>query len=232
MRIALFSEHPERAGGVARYTVPVAEALAMQGHLVDYLWTGGYAGLYDWRMRPRWEDLERHRVRYHGLVNAKSIGIHAGKPHLDVTTSDVQPLAERASALRPDVIHVHSVLGLPLSTLESFARIAPVVLSCHEFSLICQRRVLVQRGGNTCTTFASQRDCPSCVDGVSPVKYRLRSRLENTPKKVGIRAVHAFERGTSMSLSVEALGEAARPVQSTEVRHEPPNRGGRDRRGV
>jgi glycosyltransferase involved in cell wall biosynthesis len=209
MRVLTVSEDPDIVGGIPRYTVPVAEELVRRGHDVHYMWSGGYLGRYDWRLRRRWTTAERNGVAFHGLLNARAIGVHAGQPELDVDNADVGWLAARARRLAPDVIHVHSLLGVPVHSLTGLSRVAPVVLSCHDFGLICQRRVLVKGDGTACRSYASQAECAGCVGPSDPRLYRLRARLRNTPKGVGIRAAHALERVLGREVDVQGSPAAS-----------------------
>jgi glycosyltransferase involved in cell wall biosynthesis len=202
MRILQISEDPNVVGGIPRYTVPLARHLSERGHDLQYISSGGYLGRYDLSMRRRWETKVQGGVRYHLLINAKSVGIHSGRPELDVENPDVDLIAARAREVRPDVIHVHSLLAIPAGVLPKLAAIAPTVLSVHDYALMCQRRTLVQRTEQLCTTYPTQVDCPWCIDTVSPAKYRLRARLQRTPGEVGLKAVHAAERLLRRDLDV------------------------------
>jgi glycosyltransferase involved in cell wall biosynthesis len=216
MRILQVSEDPNILGGIPRYTMPLARRLVEAGHHVDYISSGGYLGRYDLGIRRRWETRTEDGVDYHLLINAKSVGIHSGRPQLDVDNPDVETIARHARRLEPDVIHVHSLLAIPAGVLPELATIAPTVLSVHDYALMCQRRVLVQRTEQICTTYPTQVDCPWCIDTVSPAKYRLRARLQHTPGQLGIKAVHTAERVLRRDLDVHSdLPDTPRPSAST-----------------
>jgi glycosyltransferase involved in cell wall biosynthesis len=217
MRLLFIAEDPAyTVGGISRYAVPVAAELARRGHSVDYLYSGGFSGHYDWRFRRRWETEAQDGVGYHRLVNPRSIGIHMGHPELDVACDDSRWIAERAESVQPDVIHIHSLLGIPFETIPRLAALAPVVFSFHDYGLICQRRVLLQPGGKVSETYADQSDCAWCVDAVDPKRYRLQARLRRTPWSAAIRLVHAFERisGRDLSMTREKSGVPASPADA------------------
>jgi glycosyltransferase involved in cell wall biosynthesis len=209
VRLLIISEDPgPNGGGIPGYTVPLAEALASRGHEVDYLYSGGYTGEYDWFFARRWRTFERGRVRYHCLVNARSIGLHMGRPDLDVVCDDSRWIARRAHDLKADVIHVHSLVGLPLETIPALASVAPVVFSFHDYALVCQRRVLVRPGAGLSRRYQQQSDCPSCVEPIDPARYRLRARLRRTPAAAGIRVLYALERASGRDISISTNGAA------------------------
>lgn len=210
MRLLQISEDPRAAvGGVPQYVVAAVRELARQGERIDYLFSGGPSDDYDWTFRRRWRSWSDAGVQYHGLVNARSIGVHGGHPDLDVRNDDARLLVKRVAALRPDVVHVHSLLAIPLEALVGFARTAPVVVSVHEFGLICQRRVLIQRDGSICETYPSQMDCPGCVDVVDPALHRFRARLRHTPRGVGLCAAHAAERAVRREVPIARAPSSA-----------------------
>lgn len=221
MRILLVSEDPAMAGGIAGYSVATAAELAARGHDVAYLHSGGPSGQYDWLLRRRWTSTVRDGVVFDGLRNARSIGVHTGLPLLDVEGDDSRWIERRAASHRPDIIHVHSLLAIPFETIARLASLAPVVLSVHEFGLICQRRVLVQRGHVPCRSYAEQSECAACVDTVSPSKVKLRARLGRTPGSVALRGVYALERALRADFVVATLpvsepsanGAAAEPFR-------------------
>jgi len=183
MRIAMLAEDPRIVGGIPRYAVPLGEALTRRGAEVHYLWAGGFSGRYDLHFKRRWQSSRANGLTYHGLINPGSFGMNFGQPELDVASPDSKYIRRRIEGIAPDVIHIHSFLGFPTELLEHLASIAPVFISVHEFGLICQRRVLVQRGGAQCRTFATQTDCWTCVGTTRPgwgpwarMKFRLRHR--------------------------------------------------------
>ena len=218
MRLLMIAEDPAmREGGIPRYAVPVAEALARRGHHVEYAFSGGYTGHYDWRFKRRWESDERDGVRYHCLVNPRNIGVTMGHPDVDVECDDTRWISGLADSVRPDVVHIHSLLGIPFEAIARLAERAPVVLSFHDFGLVCQRRVLVQPDGTESRTYPTQVECPTCVDVVDPRRYRLRARLRRTPGSIGMRLVHALERGTGYDAAVSRRQTATGPAPEATV---------------
>ena len=195
MRLILFGEDPRIArGGIPRYLLPLASELAQRGCKVHYLFSGAYTAQYDWTFRRRWRVSARDGFTVHELRNPASVGIHGGAPELDVDNDDAACIEQRVAELTPDLIHIHSLVGVPVRALAGLSRIAPVVLSVHDYSLICQRRVLVQRNESLCRTYPSQEDCSWCAAQTNRRRYVLQARLRNTPNEVGIKIVHATEK--------------------------------------
>jgi glycosyltransferase involved in cell wall biosynthesis len=182
------------------------------------MWSGGFSGRYDWTFRRRWESRREGGVTFHGLVNPRSIGMNEGYPDLDVHCDDSRWLADRAAAIAPDVIHVHSLLGIPVETVELWSRTAPVLVSFHEFSLICQRRTLVQSDGSYSERFAEQVECASCVEPIDPRRYRLRARMRRTPGGAGVKLIRTAERVLRRDVEVapRAAASGEPPADASE----------------
>jgi glycosyltransferase involved in cell wall biosynthesis len=185
----MLSEDPELSGGIPRYAVPLAERLAAKGLSVDYVWTGGYTNQFDWYLIPWWKTWTESRVRYHGLQNPSGLGVNLGVPEKDVESRDARRVVRKVQGLSPDIIHVHSYLGFPFSAIDRLSAIAPMIVSVHEFTALCQRRVLVKGDGTICTTYPFQTECPDCTVTVPTWRTRLRARLTRTPRQAGLRVL-------------------------------------------
>tara|TARA_R110002126_G_scaffold11114_33_gene50539 strand:+ start:14414 stop:15670 length:1257 start_codon:yes stop_codon:yes gene_type:complete len=170
MVTALFP--PEFSGGTERVTLAHARALASLGH--DVRIVSGTAG--DAPVGASLvEGLPVHRIE---------------RPH------DANPLvadeilrARVADAVRNvDVIHVQHNWTFGAGLVPELSQLAPVVLSLHDFSVVCPRFFRVPHHGATCPdgdAFADD-DLEDCVQCVAPdlggnresVQARLFDRLE------------------------------------------------------
>lgn len=205
MRILLISEDPRgvNIGGVPTYTYPLAQRLAERGNEVLYLSSGGYQHDYDWKLRPRWKRSRDGQLNRTTLGNAASVGLHPGRPLLDVDNRDRARIVSEAARFKPDVIHVHSVLGIPLSALKPLSSLAPVIYSCHEYFVICQRGNLITRDGVNCSSFPTGIDCATCMGHrVDPRRHKARALVKSLPGGIGQRIIDGFEGATGMGLEV------------------------------
>jgi glycosyltransferase involved in cell wall biosynthesis len=137
------------------------------------------------------------------LRNAKSIGLHPGRPLLDLDNSDSELIVREAASFKPDVIHIHSILGIPVKAIEPLSKLAPVLFSMHEYFFICQRGNLVTSSGENCSSFITGSGCAACVNQVvSPGKHRARALLHGLPLDAGRRAIQLAERVSKRDLKV------------------------------
>ena len=194
MRLVILAEDPRiTPAGISRYVLPLAATLAERGHEVHYLFSGGYTRQYDWTFLRRWRVSERDGFTMHELRNPTSTGIATSDPTADISSPDIGSIRRRVGQLSPDLIHIHSLVGIPLGVLPDLRELAPVILSVHDYLLLCQRRVLVQRDHSACHTFPTQKDCAWCVDQTNPRRYRAAARLRKVPGVRDARAISAVK---------------------------------------
>jgi len=123
---------------------------------------------------------------------------------LDVDNRDSARIVAEARRFAPDVIHIHSVLGIPLASFSLLAQLAPVVYSCHEYFIVCQRGNLLRPDGSNCSSFPTGSDCAACIGRtVSPGRHRARALVNNLPADAGKRMISAVESATGVGLEVE-----------------------------
>ncbi|WP_028987340.1 glycosyltransferase [Thermicanus aegyptius] len=73
--------------------------------------------------------------------------------------------------INPDIIHVHMILDLPMSILETFKQFAPVIISLHDYSFICNRIYLMHPDGTLCTNSANGKACEICIKKADLNRY-------------------------------------------------------------
>lgn len=196
-----------------------------RGHEVAYAFSGCRTPtMHDWTFLPRWSRHVRNGLEYYGLRNPRSVGLDSNDPTNDIDNADADSFIRLASRLRPDLIHIHSFVGLPLASIAKLALVAPIIVSVHEFGLVCQRRVLVQKNNNACTTFATQVDCPSCVEPFDRTRVAIRKRLAGTFSGRPLDLVHRLEEMTGKELSVEPKADenVRSPLLNTSQRESRP----------
>jgi len=165
---------PETMGGTGLYVAALAAAQRAAGDTVT-LFTPGGDGAGD------------------GLV-------WSGPPARRWSDTWDPPGAARAvertlRAWAPDVVHIHHLAGLPFAVAAAArAAGARVVLTLHDYHLVCARGQLIDRGGQACPGPAPRR-CARCVGAIAaatpaarwvppPVRARLgpwAARLAELP---------------------------------------------------
>jgi glycosyltransferase involved in cell wall biosynthesis len=158
---------PWRVGGLIAYAEDLAQAQAASGHDVHFLCSGRHYP----RVRPAREHTwRRGGVTIHELLNVPVVpGLEAGTLH-PLRELD-EPAAETAwdqalDRVRPDVVHVHELLGLPSAVLlRARERGVPVVMSLHDYGTLCPKLNLFDVDGRRCLRDDVGAQCARCSAG-------------------------------------------------------------------
>lgn len=152
---------PLRVGGLIIYADHVMRAQQRRGHEVVYFCSGRQVPpLGESHLRKR---TDPYGIRVYEVLNS---------PAFENTRPDVELDEDRCDAMfghvleteRPDVIHVHELLGLPSSLLlVARQRGIPVVMTLHDYHLLCPVQKLYDADGNNCDRPLPGQMCPTCV---------------------------------------------------------------------
>ena len=183
MRILLVAQwFPPIIGGEEGHALRLGHALLQRGHQVSVatLWQPGLAPLEEVA------GLRVHRIRgtiqrFTGLFYDEARKSAAPLPDPELGAAFKQILDSE----RPDVVHAHNWLVHPYLPLKRYSG-APLVLTLHDFSLVCARNDFRQLGVRNC----SGPGLAKCL--------RCAARKYGTTKGIatygGITAMGALER--------------------------------------
>ena len=159
---------PWRSGGLIRYAEDVMALQAARGHEVHYLCSGRH---YPRLAGPRLKRWTRAGVRVHEVVNPPIlVGVERGtrEPERDLDEPRLERLFRRllVDEVRPDVVHVQELLGMPSSILD-IAREAgvPVVMTLQDYFPLCPTLRLLDADGNRCLDPAVRPACAMACAG-------------------------------------------------------------------
>lgn len=147
---------PESVGGVEQHVQGLARALLAAGHEVTVYAKTARAGTQGALIDEDEAPLHVTRVvyRYEGLEALASL---YRVPALDVA------FGRFLAARRFDVCHVHHLTGLSTGIVEvAAAHGVPVVLTLHDYWMMCPRGQMWRSDGTACTTVEPQR-CGECL---------------------------------------------------------------------
>nr|WP_246201195.1 glycosyltransferase [Streptococcus ovuberis] len=125
---------PERSGGLVRYATDLMQAQVAQGHDV----TAFYPGIYHpWQkacsIRPGKKGLG---VQTYQVVNSLPLPISGGilSPADFMTKADQSVYQRFLADIRPDIIHLHTLMGLHQECLEVAKEMGiPLVMTSHDY---------------------------------------------------------------------------------------------------
>lgn len=151
MRVLLVThDHPFRGrSGVAAYCADLLTELTRRGYEVTHL----YSTERDWTLRPHLRTSVERGVRLVSLVNSPvPPALSMDRPEQDIADPRVERLFVRClEEVRPEVVHVHSLMGVTGSLLPLVGRFGlPVVVTLHDFWALCTRVLLVRPDGTPC----------------------------------------------------------------------------------
>ncbi len=177
MRILLITLFfpPEHNAGTENYTLGLGRALLHKGHDVQVLCaTGWEAGSNYWNgvKRDIYQGLPVHRIHINWT---KSPNPNQALYH---NTLLEEWLGTFLVGLKPDVVHVTSVITLGTGVLQAVrAAGIPLVLTLTDFWFICPKIQLVQGNGCLCDGIKTAYDCQTCLSTSSRLMARVNLAL-------------------------------------------------------
>ncbi|MFZ4856694.1 MAG: glycosyltransferase [Desulfuromonadaceae bacterium] len=191
MRILIVGNDPNEIGGVANYTRPLATKYAEMGHDVFYLYSGAYASKYNMRFRPY---IKRNRNNFPfecaELFNSSCLPFNYGHPQRDISMPDMdEVINDYLNNIKPDVMHVHSRLGLPFSINRLASNLGiSVINTIHVYGYICQKRVMIDHLGEPCRGPFDLVKCSICTGKQDIAAEFRRARIRSFKEFVKARS--------------------------------------------
>ena len=156
--IELTDMYQPAIGGLERFVLLLSEGLASRGHEVHVV-TSAVPGL---AAVERSAGVTVHRIPLLYQKLAPRLGEDAARPFHPPAPDPLfrRLLAEVVREVKPDVIHAHA-----WSVFSCLARAfppTPVLVTAHDYGLVCARKSLVHRSGAACPG-PSWRRCGPCA---------------------------------------------------------------------
>lgn len=152
---------PLRWGGLVAYIEDLSAEQVRQGWRVSYLFSGRH---YRWPRKLRLKRWRRDDMAMLEIVNSPLYD-HGRQPELEVSEPGIERIFERIlEELRPDVVHIQELAGLPSSLLEVAKRTgAPVVMTLQDYFPLCSTFKLLDADGQVCLRREVGADCRASV---------------------------------------------------------------------
>lgn len=145
---------PEYVGGTELDTWEIASAMRDRGHQVSILHRApGHGG---------WSRTERDGIAVYrlagGAMTANALfAATFGHPRLS------HAFRSALADAKPDVVHIQHLRGLPIRVATQL-RLAPTVLTLHDFWFVCPNAQLIDNAtGQVCTTPGQPMHCARCA---------------------------------------------------------------------
>ena len=191
---------PYRSGGLTKLCIDLMVQQAVEGHTVAMLWPGqmGFINKKTFIRKQKNVRLKAQSIQSFEIVNPLPVPFDEGIADIAEFTKDVRKRVyeELLGKFQPDVIHVHTLMGLH----KSFLQVAKdkkirLVFTAHDFFPVCPK-VTVYRHGAVCGSVQTCEECGACnttalnLSKVKILQSPLYRKLKNSPMVKKLRKQH------------------------------------------
>lgn len=182
---------PYRSGGLIRYAKDLMLAQQNLAHFVVALYPGGTSLLH--------KSCYVHEDRHYGgiltfeMTNPLPVPLMYGIKDVESEMSskklDISSFLRMLDMVKPDVFHVHSLMGLPLEYLQEINnRGIRIVYTSHDYFGLCPKVNFINQCGEVCLGSSCER-CEVCnANAKSALFLKLRNAKWVVPfKKIARR---------------------------------------------
>ena len=177
---------PYRSGGLVKYAKDLMVAQADLGHSVVALYPGGTELLH--KLCYVHEDIAYESIRTFEMSNPLPVSLMYGIKDVERETSgqglDEKSFLAMLDEVKPDVLHVHTLMGLPLEYLRIVHdRNIRIVYTSHDYFGLCPKVNFINHNGNVCEGTSCER-CEVCnVNAKSDLFLKVRNAKWVVPLK-------------------------------------------------
>lgn len=157
---------PYRSGGLTKFCVDLMVQQAKDGHTVAMLWPG-QMGFVIRKVRIKnhsVEHLKDQNIQSYEVINPLPIPFDEGIADVKAFTkdADIEVYEKFLNEICPDVIHIHTLMGLHKSFLDAAKnKKIRIIFTAHDFFAICPK-VTMFRHGKICDTAQRCDECGVC----------------------------------------------------------------------
>lgn len=157
---------PYRSGGLTKLCVDLMEQQAKEGHIVAMLWPGQMKFINkETKIKEhRSVKIRNQNIQSFEIINPLPVPFDEGIANIEKFVRDVplKPFKALLEKFQPDVIHVHTLMGLHKSFLEAAReKKIRVVFTVHDFFPVCPK-VTMYRHGEICNSIETCEKCGVC----------------------------------------------------------------------
>lgn len=151
---------PLRTGGLTRYCIELMNAQTAAGNEVCLLYPGHFMPGDVRIKRRRWKGITTYEV-VNPLPVALTYGITGPLDYM--VPCDRRVYENFLCSVVPDVVHVHSIMGIHKEFFVSAKEIGiPLVYTTHDYYTMCFRCTFVDKWGFPCECGPSPASCACC----------------------------------------------------------------------
>lgn len=208
MRVLIYSLGlpPFRRGGLVNYTVDLANQLVSNGNTVDFLYPGAIPIFSSSKVKFRKRNTN-YKFNCYELINPLPVSLTFGnsinaEPFYE--HRDKNKIYKFITKLSPNVVHIHTLMGLPIEFLEVLKdKGIKIIYTTHDYYGLCPK-MLVPDSLEKLSNSRCSYDCMLCEAGPSINKIKLmQSHLYQRFKDYKIiKAIRKSQRKANLSKKV------------------------------
>lgn len=208
---------PYRTGGLTKFCMDLMTQQEAEGHQVSLLWPGAFlpcTGKTRIQPHPKKNGISSFEVQ-----NPTPVSYDEGIVEIDAFMAEgTQSVYYNfLKDLSPDVIHIHTLMGLHKSLLAAAKSLGiRLVFTAHDFFPVCPK-VTMSCYGNACKGIESCENCAACnLTALSLTKIKILQSgiyrvLKDFPVVKSLRKQH---RDTYLSGAASSQTDGAKAVRS------------------
>lgn len=184
--------YPYRSGGLVRYATDLMQIQASMGHNIFALYPGSVS-LTSSKCHIRL-DKYIERIGVFEIVNPMPVPLMYGVKDVNSFINnkgvDFNSLEKMLYYVKPDVFHVHTLMGLPLEYLKVIKRCGiKTVYTSHDYFGLCPRVNFIDKYGHVCCVASSKNCCNCNADAKGTIYLRIRNAKCLVPLKNILRNI-------------------------------------------
>lgn len=157
---------PYRSGGLTKFCIDLMSQQVQEGHMVAMVWSGQMGFISKGTKIKEREEvcLGNKSVGSFEIINPLPVSYDEGIADIESFTADAgyECYSELLNDFAPDVVHVHTLMGLHKSLLEAAKnKSIRLVFTAHDFFPICPK-VTMFRQGAVCDSLQTCEKCGAC----------------------------------------------------------------------
>ncbi|MCJ8010484.1 glycosyltransferase [Paenibacillus sp. KQZ6P-2] len=156
---------PLRTGGLTKYSVDLMLTQQQLLHEVIVLYPGHYTLTGSLRVK---KNDSYQGIQVYEIINPLPVPLLGGvkKPREYMKQINGQQYTTFLQQLNPDIIHVHTLMGLHKEFLEAAKALGiRMVFTSHDYFGICPKVNLLDSSGTVCESYKDGIECVSCNQG-------------------------------------------------------------------
>lgn len=176
---------PQRSGGLVKYAIDLMSAEQKNGHNVYALYPGNVSLIT--KKSTFLQENDVYEVPVYQLTNALPVPLLYGikNPSDFMDSREIQGFHEFIEQAKPDVVHIHTLMGLPKELLQLFKSAGiKLVFTTHDYFGLCPRVNFVEDEGRMCDPL--NRNCEKCA---SAARGKMFLKLRNSKSIVFLKKV-------------------------------------------